>query len=343
MFLPRLARAALVPIMVALALLSSTAPASATEGSEQPVRLSAKPLGQPGSFFDLTLEPDQERRLSIALGNHAEHTVAARTYAADVTTIINGGFGPNLRDQGATGATTWLDYPTEVVQLPPGNATTRSFTVRVPPGTPPGEYITSVILENDQPVAGSGGVTLNQVVRQAVAVAIRVPGELVPALEIGAARHTEVAHRSVVAVEVANPGTARLTPAGEISVKDSTGRLVSQAPVSMDSFYSGTNTLVEIALAKALRPGAYTVDLTLVDADRGAKAVATGLPLTVEAPSATSDAGSVGSQLVQVLQSDPTGAPVWAIALSAVLLALGAAGAVLAWRRVRARTAPPNA
>jgi len=55
---------------------------------------------------------------------------------------------------------------------------------RSPWYSPAGEYIASVILENDEPVKGKGSIALDQVVRQAVAVA--VAGTLQPGLAIGA-------------------------------------------------------------------------------------------------------------------------------------------------------------
>lgn len=38
--------------------------------------------------------------------------------------------------------------------------------VSVPPNTPPGEYFTSLVVENDQPIKGRGAVAVNQVERQ---------------------------------------------------------------------------------------------------------------------------------------------------------------------------------
>jgi hypothetical protein len=63
-------------------------------------------------------------------------TAAARwrpgRYAADVYTIINGGFGARLRDTPQSGMTTSVDYATDVVALPAGKSIRRSFTVTFP-------------------------------------------------------------------------------------------------------------------------------------------------------------------------------------------------------------------
>jgi len=115
--------------------------------------------------------------------------------------------------------------------LPAGQANTRTFTVSVPTGTAPGEYLTSLILENDVAIQGSGSVTLNQIVRQAVAVSIRIPGPLEPAFAFKAASHMITADRSVVDVQITNTGNSNLKPAGTLTIHDHTGKIVAQAPV----------------------------------------------------------------------------------------------------------------
>jgi hypothetical protein len=205
----------------------------------------------------------------------------------------------------------------------------RDFSVTVPPGTPAGEYVTSVILENAAPIKGRGRVALDQVVRQAIAVAVRVPGPLRPGLAVGAASHSVVAERSVVAVEVSNTGNQRLAPAAKLVLRDETGAVVSRATVVMGSFYAGTSTKVEMTLARPLAPGRYRVDVTLDDEARSARAAARGLPLTVVDATtevATGSAPSVGRQVVDALQ--PGSLRIWLIALVALPAALAAVGLV---------------
>ena len=108
------------------------------------IKLALLPVGQPGSYFDLTMRPGESRSFEITIANDGDSSIAARTYAADVYTIINGGFGARLRGEPETGMTSWLDYPTRVLQLAAGSRADSSFTVAVPAGTGPGEYITSL-------------------------------------------------------------------------------------------------------------------------------------------------------------------------------------------------------
>ncbi|MBW3612218.1 MAG: DUF916 domain-containing protein [Actinobacteria bacterium] len=90
-------------------------------------------MDQPGSFFELTMSPGEQRELAVELTNHGETAVSARTYRADVYSIVNGGFGARLHPDPDTGATLWLNYTEDVLELGPGDGVTRTFLVTVPP------------------------------------------------------------------------------------------------------------------------------------------------------------------------------------------------------------------
>lgn len=308
----------------------------AAADEQQPVKLSLKPVDQPGSYFNLTIEPGQSRQLKAELGNNGSAAIPVRTYAADAYSIINGGFGANDRDSTPTGTTTWLSYPTQVLQLPAGQANIRTFTVSVPAGTAPGEYISSLILENDVPIQGSGTVVLNQIVRQAVAVSIRVPGPLEPAFTLGTASHKITADRSVIDVQITNTGNSNLKPAGTLAIRDHNGKTISQAPVTMDSLYAHDGTMVETTLAGKLQPGDYTVGITLTDPTTKVSATGADLPFTVAEGAALSSSGVQQGQLPEILQDAGTGINVYLIA-AAALTALGALYLLI--RRSRRRTA----
>ena len=194
---PRKTRGLAIVVLAGL-LLALAAPGAALAASDQ-IKLALTPVGQRGSFFDLTMRPGETQRLEVDIANAGGAELAARTYAADVYTIVNGGFGARLRDEPQTGTTRWLDYRTDVLDLPAGKSTRRSFVVAVPADARPGEFITSLVLENNEPIRGDGTVALDQIVRQAVAVVITVPGHRSPALLIGGATHKVVAGTSIVA------------------------------------------------------------------------------------------------------------------------------------------------
>ncbi|MEV8147961.1 DUF916 domain-containing protein [Arthrobacter sp. NPDC080073] len=315
---------------------------AAAADSQQPVNLSLKPLDQAGSYFSLTMDPGQSRQLKVELGNHGAVAIAARTYAADAYSLINGGFGAKDRDSTSTGTTTWLSYTPQVLQLPAGQGSTRTFALTVPDGTAPGDYITSLVLENDVPLQGSGSVVLNQIVRQAIAVSVHVPGPLQAALALGAASHTTTADRSVVDVQVKNTGTTNLKPAGQLVIRDHKGNTVSQAAVTMDSVYARTDTQVETTLDGKLQPGDYTASLTLKDAATEAAVDAT-VPFTVKDLAPATSAGEQQGQLPKIIQ-DASAGPVPYLLVAGLLAALaGVATLIQGRRKSRRRQNGPSA
>jgi hypothetical protein len=294
--------------------------AAATTPQAQPVQLSLKPVNQPGSYFELSLEPGQTEEYEVELGNHGPEPIAARTYAADAYSITNGGFGAEDRNGTPSATTSWVSYPTEVLELDPEQANIRTFSITVPADTAPGQYITSVILENDAPVEGSGGVALDQVIRQAVAVSIRVPGPLNPGFAFGAAGHKVAAVHSVVGVQLTNTGNANLKPAGEIAIKDASGKTVSEAPVTMGSVYAHDATRVETTLGSILDPGDYTLDITLTDAATKMTSTGTALPFTVTADEVQKARAAQPAPLPKVAQD--TGLGVLPYVVGAAVMAL---------------------
>jgi hypothetical protein len=317
-------------MLASFALLSAFVSPIAAYAVESQVELAIRPIDQPGPFFDLTMRPGETRTLEVELANVGGARIAARTYAADVYTIINGGFGARLREEPQTGTTLWVDYTTDVLQLPAGDGIRRTFEIAVPADAEPGEYITSLVLENDEPLRGSGDVAIDQIVRQATAVVITVPGRRAPALTIGPATHKVVTDRSVIAVALQNTGNVRLKPVAELVLLDGAGAEVSQATVPMDTFYAHTDTLVEVPLAALLQPGSYSIRLTLEDADQDVGASEAAIPLMVEAPPAPDVVTGLVPGLTEVIQAVQDGRVPLAVGI-AILVGSLLLGAIIGW------------
>jgi hypothetical protein len=326
--------------LVSVLLLALVAPGAAFAVDGE-FKLVLAPVGQAGPYFDLVMNPGEAAHLEVALGNDGSAGVAARTYATDVFTITNGGYGGRLRDAAQTGATTWLTYPTAVVDLTPGAHTRRALTVTVPADAGPGEYISSLVIENDAPIHGDGAIAFDQIVRQAIAVVITVPGARAPELKLGEAHHEIVAGRSVVTIAVENSGNVRLKPAVAFVLRDATRTEMSRTTFQMDTFYARTNTLVSVSLAGLLPEGAYSIELALTDASESVEATgvidllvvatATNAPGVVDGPGLTpvgpEDLGRSSGSMALVVAG---------LAIGLALLALGAYS--LGRRRGRTRT-----
>lgn len=322
-----------------MALVSSVSNASA----DGPITLGLTPIGAAGSNFTLTMQPGDSQRLNLKLANFGTDPVLARTFVADAYSMINGGFAVRLEDGARTGTTTWLDYPPADLVLAPGTFVERGLTVAVPLGTAPGEYLSSVVLQNADPFAsdaGGEGMLLKQIIRQVVAVSIDVPGARTPALALGEITHSIVADHSVLSVAVDNTGNVRVTPTGELVLWNSAGAEVTRFPIVMDTVYAHTDTLAQIPFTRQLNAGAYTAEVDLADAS-GVSATSGKVPFTVAATTPIAGAPAAASaQANQGLAALADSTNPWAIAATAfgagLAVMLAAAGiGFLVYRRRR--------
>ena len=343
--MPR-ARSVLASLALLAFVATTIAPGLALASSD-PVRLALTPVGQPGSYFDLTMRPGESRTLAVDVSNFGAAPRAARTYAADVYTIVDGGFGARLRGEPQTGMTRWLDYPTDTFELSKGAGVRRSFRVLVPRDASPGEYITSLVVENDVPLKGDGSVAMDQIVRQAVAVVVTVPGPRLPGLVIGKADQRAVGTRALVVVAVENTGNVRLKPIVTAVLHDAGDAVIGTFTMPMDTFYAHTATTVEFPLGALLQPGTYRIDVTLVDAAHGARAHQPSIAFVVDPPSPATSApivdpgtvvgpGGIASPTITATGTAIQSPPVWIFALIAgsAVAAIGiTAGVVLRSRR----------
>ncbi len=274
----------LLASMMALLIASVSAGAALSqEEADDLPKLGIQPVGVEGSYFDLELKPGQKRELTVELSNFGKTEQRVRTYRADVYSRINGGFEAELDGAPTSGATEWLDYDAETLVLDAGETVQRSFTVTIPGDAEPGEYTTSLVIQNADPVKGAGGVAVEQILRQVIAVAITVPGPRQPELEIGAASYQELPAFVSVRVALTNTGNVRLQPTAQFVLADRAGKDVTSTTVDLESIYPGTETFLQVGLVQPLPPGDYVVSLVLKDPERKLPPAEVTRPLVVEA------------------------------------------------------------
>ena len=248
---------------------------------EEMPKLGIQPVDSDSIFFSEEINPGKTKTLKVELSNVGKNDVQILTYAADVYSLVNGGLGVKLADEGTSGTTAWLDYPTQTIDLPHSAGQVVEFTISVPKETTPGEYVTSLVIQNAKPIEGSGGVSMNQILRQAIAVAINVPGDEAPALEIGTIAYHDNPIIDSLLIEVRNTGNIHLKPAGTVKVVDASGASVLEVNVGMDSVYAGMSTMLEIGLTEPLASGDYSVSVDLKDEKRGGEAAVRDLTMNV--------------------------------------------------------------
>jgi hypothetical protein len=244
-------------------------------------KLAIRPADGDRRYIELTLKPGERKTLDVELVNGGKIDVLARTFAADAFTMVNGGFAVKLEDEEITGPTKWLNYPEEDLDLMPGESVLRDVKIEVPKDTAPGEYIAGLVIQNAIPVEGTGAITYTQTLRAVIAVAITVPGKVVPELTIGEASYKPSPLVPSLLVDVVNTGNVRLKPKGEFVLVDGDGHELLRTPIAMDTFFAGDITQIELPLTQPLPAGDYTVALELTDEKTGASAQSADLPLPI--------------------------------------------------------------
>ena len=238
-------------------------------------------------YFRLELEAGSSATLKVLIGNGGNSPFDARIYVADAYTIQNGGFGLRKSTDEKTDVSTWIDFPTQELTYGPGEGMEQTFSVTVPKGTAPGQYIAGVAIETAEPMsAGQSDSMLqfNQVLRSAVAVFITVPGPRQPAFDIGDASYELVGALNTIFVDIHNTGNVLVTPKGQLTVFDAQNAMLFSTPITMGVVYAGDDTQIAIGLAQPLPPGDYHLSLNLSDEASGVSASRDDLSITSAAP-----------------------------------------------------------
>lgn len=279
----------LVPGLGALAQSAASPTPAATATPEPTIWFFLGPKGKSnGDYFDITLAAGKSATLTVTAGNGSAIPVKAVIYAADVYSAENGGFAMKDSQSKPTGPTTWLDFPAETHDFAPSQGIDKTFTVTVPPGTAPGQYIAGLAIETADSRAIAGGQTLRQKIRLATAVLITVPGPVTPRFAASDLAIVVSAQGATLSGTIKNTGNIKVRPQGDITLTDASGKTAATVPIKMGSVYAGQSTTFAINLTAPLPEGTYRANGVLKDPDTGATATIKDASVTAAPPAAPS-------------------------------------------------------
>jgi hypothetical protein len=134
-------------------------------------------IGAGGTFSD-----------QIIVGNISDRPMNFIVSSVDgVTGETSGAVYANRQDR-PTRAGSWATVDQSTLSAAPHQEQTVAFTVHVPAGTPAGDHLLGLAVEDAQAATSSGSFQVRQVLRVVVGVLIRVPGPAPMHLRIGRAR-----------------------------------------------------------------------------------------------------------------------------------------------------------
>jgi len=330
---------------VALAAVGGTPAAAAVPASDPSgcLTVHAGPDIGPGStpgYFRLAAAAGKVRHVKIVVANpnpYVCHVVLDAAYGK--TALNSGDTYPRARSGRCVRTSCWLLGFPRGVTVPANARVVVRFAVRIPSGTPAGEYLAGVLVrpgsvpQRSVRRPGVGAVVLTSV---GIGVAIRVPGPLRPLITIPQVTLVVKGGTPLLEITEHDGGNTWEHPAGGAIISNGAGARASRLGVQSNTVLptdSATLTLPVAGVSKGTHP---TEVILYYDHDRR-KAIWRG---TVTYP--LSQAASAQGRTVVVTSTTPT----WVIALASVL---GAATVVLATllliflRRRRKQDAAPAA
>ena len=264
-------------LLLAAALVILALPQLAEAATKQPV-FGLRAAGNPKlGYFVYNAAPGAARSGAVIVSNSGNAAGTVKLFAADATTGRTTGT-VYLTDSKAKAAGSWITLASKSLSLRPGASKRVGFTVRVPAGQKPGQWVGGIVAETSHRVAGKkskqkASVQIKVRNQTIVAVQTNVPGTAVSTFEIGKVTTGGQRGFQQVITHVANTGNQLLKPTGRVTVLKANGDLVQALPFKMDTFLPQTAIDFPLLLKKALPPGDYKANVTLnVPATFGASA-----------------------------------------------------------------------
>jgi hypothetical protein len=298
--------------------------------------------GRIAPYFMLTMRAGEFVTDTALVSNQGQVEEKLKIGSAAGVTAANGGSAFTQAFGSCSGTGCWVSGLTGNITLPGGTAELVKFGVRVPRGTPPGQYLAGLTVEPvakpPPKVVGNKGksarVTIIQQVTVGVAVTVGVLARMTTRLQIPGVSGQAIGSMDRLNVDLANTGQTFAHGTGKASCT-AAGRTRSYAVYAATVLPHG-RALIAVN-APGLPRGVAMPCTVQIDYGAGLVARWAGL-VTVPAP-ARSRTVHTGPGAYSVVSGG--GIPVWVIALLAVgalVLATGAgAGAVLLRQRRRGR------
>lgn len=172
--------------------------------------------------FTYALQAGAHLRDAVIVDNFTAGPLTLNMYRANALTTPQGGFAPGQQAQPPLGATPWIALSRTTLILPPHSEQRVPFTVAIPRGTPPGDYLATIVGAPVSTQRVANGLTL--VSRAALVVDVTVVGHAHPALSLGSPQVSGQGPNRLVTIDVANTGNVLISLSGTINVSNGSDR-----------------------------------------------------------------------------------------------------------------------
>lgn len=137
--------------------------------------------------FAYALPPNRRIADRVQAINFTADAITLDMYPANLMVSRSGATGPGQPGDQPTGATGWIRLARTTLVVPPRGVLADPFTVAVPPRTPPGDYLSTVVASLAGGPTTPGGLSVET--RVALIVKVTVPGTVHVAISAGPLTH----------------------------------------------------------------------------------------------------------------------------------------------------------
>jgi hypothetical protein len=259
-------------------------------GYAQGIGFGLRPEDPLKGYFQFTLAPGAGVDDAVLVVNNSQtEAMSLNVHPVLAYTGLTGGI--SFDDKPPEGVALWMSLPDAGrVDVPVGKSARLPFTVTVPDGTPPGEYVLGILAapaeepalsaaEGPQVSGASGGMQVVVIPQAAVTVIVTVPGDLAPALSIeSVASEQDQSGQLLTKIAIRNTGNAGWAGKGELTLRRGGEDAIRQA---FNVGYVIGGAAIEYPLYTAAPDkGSYEAEVTLTGGD-GLRAAAYAGKVTI--------------------------------------------------------------
>lgn len=272
--LSRLGLAALT--MSTLVLLGSAGSAHAVDNGTLGIRPATE-----SDFFHLSAAPGSTLNQVAIVNNYTAEPVTLLTYIVDGLTTEQGAFALDDQNSVPSSVGLWATLPMTSITVPAETEVEIPFSITVPPGTTPGDYVGGLIIQEpletgDVSTSADGtAVRLDVIHRQGVRIYLNVAGNPVRKLEAGALSWTQSGDTVTVTLAIRNTGNSTLHPTGNVAFSSVLGHNGSTLFVIPESITPGATIILRGTVSTATFIQLGRIDAT-VSSEAPAIRAATG-------------------------------------------------------------------
>jgi len=214
------------------------------------------------SWFIYTLNQGEIKKSKVDIKNDSDQSVDLRIYPVDAVTTKDGSFAPQSEDAIKNGVGTWIKLPITELLLKPKEIKTVNFTITVPQDAEIGDHMGAIIIQNKKTTGTEKNTSVQVVNRLGARIYITIPGEKISKLEISSFDKTMENGKVVFQLTLTNQGNTRISPKGEIEIKDKFGNIIDKIDLTQREVFPKDTIILPTKWEETIN-GKFTVLATV--------------------------------------------------------------------------------